>query len=278
MALLRLLLLLVSADAGPGCVVGNCAKELARCLVDPVCRPWMLCTPRCKENDLACQIRCGDLYKPTDSSAAGIEAFSRCAISEHHCVKRQELSCQVPQGDFSQRLDLSTLTGTWYVTRGWNPLFDCFDCQVHEFALQQGEKPLAGYLRYAVKKDLKCGAPHCEYLPREVHQSFAQDPQKPRHLVNHNNSAEEMHYSDDWYVLAARPDVYALVYYCGCNDACCGYAGAVLYTRSPSFGDLLPEHQAEVRQAVLEAKVDGFEFEGLCKPDASACSTELLQA
>ena len=30
MALLRLLLLLVSADAGPGCVVGNCAKELAR--------------------------------------------------------------------------------------------------------------------------------------------------------------------------------------------------------------------------------------------------------
>lgn len=53
----------------------------------------------------------------------------------------------------------------------------------------------------------------------------------------------------------------AEVYYCGCNDACCGYAGAVLYTRSPSFGDLLPEHQAEVRQAVLEAKVDGFEFE-----------------
>jgi len=47
-----------------------------------------------------------------------------------------------------------------------------------------------------------------------------------------------MHYMDDWYVLASRPNVYALIYYCGCNDACCGYAGAVLYTRSPRFEDL----------------------------------------
>lgn len=47
-----------------------------------------------------------------------------------------------------------------------------------------------------------------------------------------------MHYMDDWYVLAARVNVYTLIYYCGCNDACCGYAGAVLYTRSPHFEDL----------------------------------------
>ena len=47
-----------------------------------------------------------------------------------------------------------------------------------------------------------------------------------------------MHYMDDWYVLAARVNVYTLIYYCGCNDACCGHAGAVLYTRSPHFEDL----------------------------------------
>lgn len=54
--------------------------------------------------------------------------------------------------------------------------------------------------RYSVKKDLNCSAPNCEYLPREVHQSFAQDPQNPLHLVNHNNSAK------DGYTLAGMTD------------------------------------------------------------------------
>lgn len=34
------------------------------------------------------------------------------------------------------------------VTRGWNKIFDCFDGQVHDFRLEEGEKPLVG--------DLKC--------------------------------------------------------------------------------------------------------------------------
>lgn len=43
---------------------------------------------------------------------------------------------------------------------------------------------------------------------------------------------------DDWYILSARSNVYSLIYYCGCNDACCGYSGAVLYSKSPRFEDL----------------------------------------
>lgn len=232
----------------------------------------MFCTPRCPKNDLACQIRCGDLYKPTDGSASKIDEFSECSISEHHCVPQQKLTCSIPR-NAKGRLELNTLTGTWYVTRGWNPMFDCFDCQVHHFSLQQGAKPLLGDLKYAVKKDLTCTAPNCDYLPREVHQSFAQDPENPMHLINHNNSAKEMHYMDDWYVLASRPNVYALIYYCGCNDACCGYAGAVLYTRSPRFEDLSTQDVEEIKGAISGAEVHGFDFEGLCTPVASSCGS-----
>eukprot|EP00435_Cladocopium_sp_Y103_P070685 s33_g35.t2 len=213
------------AAANPGtCVATKCAGALARCLADSVGRPWM--------------IRCGDLYKPTDGSASKIDEFSECSISEHHCVPQQKLTCSIPR-NAKGRLELNTLTGTWYVTRGWNPMFDCFDCQVHYFSLQKGAKPLLGDLKYAVKKDLSCTAPNCDYLPRE-----------------------EMHYMDDWYVLASRPNVYALIYYCGCNDACCGYAGAVLYTRSPRFEDLSTQDVEEIKGAIRSAEVHGFDFEG----------------
>ncbi|CAK9007305.1 Violaxanthin de-epoxidase [Durusdinium trenchii] len=220
---------------------------LSWCLADAVCRRWIVCTPRCAQDDLPCQIRCGDLYKPTDASAERIDDFSECSISEHHCVAQRKLHCQRPERLPAGPLELQSLTGTWYITKGWNKLFDCFDCQVHHFSLQGGPKPLQGDLKYSVKKDLNCTGTvsHCEYLPREVHQSFAQDPANPMHLINHNNSAKEMHYMDDWYVLAARPDVYSLIYYCGCNDAVCGYAGSVLYTRSPHFEDLAPQDGCE---------------------------------
>ena len=48
-------------------------------------------------------------------------------------------------------------------------------------------------------------------------------------LWNHDN--EYLHYSDDWYILASKPDEYLLIYYKGNNDAWKGYGGATVYTR-----------------------------------------------
>ena len=101
----------------------------ARCLAESVCRPWMLCTPRCAQDDLQCQllghilrlvdvlrIRCGDLYKPTDGSSGKIDDFGTCAISEHHCVPQEQLSCHVPQRP-RRTFDLASLVGRWYATK-----------------------------------------------------------------------------------------------------------------------------------------------------------------
>jgi hypothetical protein len=89
-----------------------------------------------------------------------------------------------------------------YITRGWNALFDCFDCQHHVFSLNsssaEDNKPLHGDLKYAVKVNLSCTAPDCSYIPREVFQSFSQLPNETYHLQNHNNTLAEMHYADDW--------------------------------------------------------------------------------
>ena len=211
------------------CLLEHCAKQLIECQIDSVCRAWSSCNTMCGQS-LPCQIRCADLYKPTDATAAKINTFSECVISINHCVPQAKETCPVPANTL-KTLSLSSLAGSWYIPRGYNPMFDCFDCQHHNFTLGGASepKPLHGDLKYRVKEDLNCTYPHCTYLQREVFQNFAQtDVQLQGHLTNHNNSLAELHYSDDWYVLAARPDKYALIYYCGCNDATCGYRGAVL--------------------------------------------------
>jgi hypothetical protein len=155
-------------------------------------------------------------------------------------------------------------------------MFDCFDCQVHNFAVVTGAvKPLQGDLKYRVKTDLNCTYPDCNYLPREVHQNWVQDPSNSWHFINHNNSLAELHYADDWYVLAAKKDTYALIYYCGCNDATCGYEGAVLYTRTPALSGLTSSDVSQIRSAVGAAGIEGFDFKTMCAPDNRACAGTL---
>lgn len=51
----------------------------------------------------------------------------------------------------------------------------------------------------------------------------------PAYLRNDGN--EYLHYTDDWYILASKPDQYVVIYYRGNNDAWKGYGGATVYTR-----------------------------------------------
>ena len=271
-----------SAGFGPvvpgACVVAHCSAQLARCGLDSVCRRWQGCIFQCglSSASLPCQIRCADLYHPTDDTAAAIVAFSECAISTYHCVPQvgNASDCAAPKHtEQLPRFDVGAFApGVWYVTRGLNRLFDCFDCQVHNFSVHPADpanKTLHGALKYKVREDLNCTPPACPYIDRVVRQGFAQDPAVPAHLINHNNTLAEMHYSDDWYVLAARTGAYALVYYCGCNDASCGYGGAVLYTKSPVY-TLEPQDELDISNA-LEVQGVGFALADMCRPSNAAC-------
>eukprot|EP00946_MAST-07B_sp_MAST-7B-sp1_P003529 g3529.t1 len=267
-------LLVAAAAAQIACVLEHCALALAECEADATCRTWSTCNRECG-TDLSCQLRCADLYKPTNASSAKIDQFSECVISEHHCIPQVKEKCPLPaESALAKKFDLSaSLTGVWYITRGLNPHFDCFDCQLHTFkydpSVAPRNKPLHGDLKYNVKVDLNCtGSDNCTYLPREVFQSFGQDPHVAAHLENHNNSLAELHYSDDWYVLYAS-ETAVLIYYCGCNDATCGYSGSVLYSRTPKLPSG-PE-QSKISAAVEAAAIPGFTFDGMCSPDNWFC-------
>jgi len=245
------------------CLLKHCASPLVKCQRDVSCRKWMACDRRCGLDDIVCQTRCGDLHS-NDLS----DLLSQCMIGDWQCVAQRRETCTPPAPSaFANDFRLEMLTGHWFVTAGWNSLFDCFDCQSHFFSLDPHGR-LHGLLRYRVKERLDCSGASCRYIPRAVNQSWVVNPTVPGHLENYNNSL--LHYSDDWYVLSASP-THVLVYYCGCNDAWCSYKGSILYTRSPS---LPPDVVRPVMRAMAMANIPNYTFDSMCRPSNTFAGCE----
>lgn len=70
----------------------------------------------------------------------------------------------------------------------------------------------------------------------------------PAYLRNDGN--KYLNYTDDWYVLAQKPDEYAVIYYRGNNDAWKGYGGATVYTRCAPLHGIQKDPGSPRTQAV----------------------------
>lgn len=239
------------------CLLSQCQGALAACLADGTCLKDLVCLNTCngRPDEIECQLRCGDLY-----ADQATDTFNACAVSEKKCVP------QIPdKGSFpvpppcalDSKFDLSMFDGRWYITAGLNPLFDTFDCQVHYFGLPEPGK-LLGKISWRINK------PDNDWIQRETIQQFVQDPEQPAVLYNHDN--EYLHYQDDWYIVAAKPEQYVFVYYKGSNDAWDGYGGAVVYTREAQLPE---EYIPELRVA---AESVGLKWEDLKLTDNSCAA------
>lgn len=239
------------------CLLSSCQGALAKCIGDAECLKDLVCLNTCsgRPDETECQIRCGDLY-----ADQAVDAFNACAVSQKKCVPQrvdEGVFPVPPDCSLVQAFDVSQFQGRWYITAGLNPLFDTFDCQVHFFA-----SPKPGTL--AAKINWRIPKPRGQFIERSTMQMFKQEQQTPALLLNHDN--EYLHYQDDWYIIAQKPDEYVFVYYRGNNDAWKGYGGAVVYTRASSLPN---EYIPELREAAAKAGLDWDKFkltDNSCKP------------
>lgn len=240
-------------------MLGNCQAELAGCIADLGCLQNLVCLNSCNgaPDITACQLRCGDLYEDK-----AVTTFNSCALSRKQCVAQRvdaNLFPVPPDCALDTSFDLSKFTGTWNITAGLNPLFDTFNCQVHKFSMPEPGK-LVGEINWRIAKG---GPDDGDFLQRSTTQTFVQQ-ENPAILWNHGN--QYLHYEDDWYVIASKPDEYVFIYYKGNNDAWKGYGGAVVYTRAAS---LPQEYVPELRKAAEAAGVDWDKMkltDNTCKP------------
>ncbi|PHU00634.1 Violaxanthin de-epoxidase, chloroplastic [Capsicum chinense] len=170
------------------CLLKECRIELAKCIANPACAANVACLQTCnnRPDETECQIKCGDLFENSV-----VDEFNECAVSRKKCVPRKSDVGDFPVPNPSvlvQKFDMKDFSGKWFITRGLNPTFDVFDCQLHEFHTE--ENKLVGNLTWRIR------TPDGGFFTRSAMQKFVQDPKYPGILYNHDN--DYLHYQDDW--------------------------------------------------------------------------------
>lgn len=251
------------------CLFANCPGALAACLTDKTCAENLLCLQSCngRPDESECQIRCGDVY-----ASPAVEKFTKCAVSDKKCVKQRVEKGEtfpVPKdSSLVSDFNLKDFQGQWAITAGLNNLFDVFDCQVHQFRIEDSGM-LHGDIDWRIK--LTDG----DFIDRHAVQTFAQDPKKPGYLRNDNN--EFLNYTDDWYILGFKPDEYAVIYYKGNNDAWAGYGGCTVYTRALEFPE---KYLGEINQALAKMNLNLDEFKKVdnsCPPHPALTAVDRVE-
>jgi violaxanthin de-epoxidase len=256
----------MASDSGAivSCLFSKCQLPLAKCIANPRCLANVACINTCnnKEDEIGCQIKCGDLF---ENEVVG--EFNKCVVSDMGCVKQKPDNGQypVPAPDaLVSKFDTKLWNGRWYITAGQNKLFDIFPCQVHFFT-ETKPGTFYGKLNWRVEE------PDGEFFTRDALQQFVQDPEDPAHLVNHDN--EYLHYKDDWYIVDYADDdnkdgvpPFAFVYYRGSNDAWDGYGGVVVYTRDSKLPEsLIPRLRTAAQKVGFDFDKDFERVDNTCK-------------
>lgn len=248
-----------------GCLITKCQVPFLKCITNPKCLANVACINTCngKDDEIGCQIKCGDLF---ENEVVG--EFNKCAVSDMSCVPQQKDEGLYPEPSTETlvpKFDTKLWNGKWYITAGQNPLFDIFPCQVHFFTETSPGK-FFGKLNWLIEE------PDGETFNRDAVQQFVQDPKWPGHLVNHDN--EYLHYKDDWYIIDYEYDdnptntpPFAFVYYRGSNDAWDGYGGVVVYTRDAKLPEsLLPRLRDAAAKIGYDFDKDFTITDNSCRP------------
>lgn len=97
--------------------------------MDSVCRDNFQCAGACGNNS-TCTFMCSESYK-----SKAQDSLMYCMFQGHNCLTLPEpqpidnATCRNPASAVVGELELETMRGTWYVTNGYNPDYDCFACQ-----------------------------------------------------------------------------------------------------------------------------------------------------
>eukprot|EP00889_Picochlorum_renovo_P005806 jgi/Picre1/32836/NNA_008166.t1 len=197
----------------------------------------------------------------SSGSDVGVCVLKKCqkalagCLADPQCLENLRVDEGVypipPDCALDSAFDLSMFQGRWYITAGLNPLFDTFPCQEHYFASPKDSSDV-------VFAEINWRIPASDgkdFIQRSTMQRFVQTPDNPAILLNHDN--EFLHYEDDWYIIASKPDAYVFIYYRGQNDAWKGYGGATVYTRDAHLPE---EYIPELRQAAENAGLSWDDF------------------
>ena len=118
----------------PQCFADKCSVQTKACVNNPDCTKGLVCTAKCM-GDAQCTVGCFARFGNPD-----LDKVLSCTIEDAECIK---IALMKPGADGPLDAPLpprpiipvskSSLQGKWYKVMGWNPMYDCFDCQANTF-------------------------------------------------------------------------------------------------------------------------------------------------
>ncbi|XP_064605742.1 uncharacterized protein LOC135470636 [Liolophura sinensis] len=229
---------------------------MATCMMDSECRDAVMCINPCGSNQ-TCVFICLSSY-----ADAKFDAFMKCAVTDNQCVvltpPDHPVQCRKPTSVFTS-FTLADIQGPWYIVKGKNPIYDCFDCQISTYT--SGSLPYRG----SVREQYDARTVNGSVRRLEVTETVIQRNPMNGGVLNFNSTQDGLDHQEEFRVLDySQNHGYIFMYYCGGTGAWM-YEGAILYSRTPQ---LTPE---AMQQVTSSAAAHGYSFGDFCSPRTSDC-------
>mmetsp|Transcript_75335 Transcript_75335/g.149549 ORF Transcript_75335/g.149549 Transcript_75335/m.149549 type:complete len:503 (-) Transcript_75335:310-1818(-) len=253
----------------PECFAQSCKPEVEACAADGDCMKGLLCTAKCM-GDAQCAVGCFARYNDKT-----LEKVLQCTIEDAGCI---QIATQLPGPDSPfdapkppkalVKATPASMQGKWYKVLGFNPNYDCFECQRNSFAqggeaqrmlgkevaLDIGPSTAAVEVEYAMPRE-RLGMP-----PQTFHASllekleFDTDPGSVR-TAHTEGRMFGLTFWENWYVIGQnqpKEQDFRFVYYTG-KTLQNRYEGAFVYARKPELPQAaMPSIYKIAREAGLD--------------------------
>ena len=191
--------------AGPGCAA-HCTKQAYACAADDICKQNLECVAgNCDISNSTCTFTCSESYM-----SPKIDDLMSCMFVEYECAALpppdpiNNATCRDPT-NYITEVDTSLLNGDWYTIRGFNPLYDCYDC-----AIQTWTQAEDGSVVYDALFDM-LAFNGTKIWPLKT--MVGEDTTNPG-ILSLDGSENGLPDHQNWYVMHLTEDTF-VSYYCG---------------------------------------------------------------
>lgn len=233
-----------SVDAG--CFANECRPQLEACFSDKRCVKGAVCTAKCAGDTLCvqgCSAKYGDRL---------LDDFFQCTLQDKKCLKfdlggrafkagpDSLEDAPTPPAPIVEDFKPASLEGRWYKVLGWNPLYDCFDCQQNTFNKMADRDKLGVdvFFQIAIPDNAK-NATSVDYKTKETTEELVFDPIGSPRTASTQGELFGVSFWENWYVIGENKEdepEYKFIYYNG-HTIQNSYEGAFVYARTPTVPD-----------------------------------------
>jgi len=253
----------------PECFANSCKSQVEACANDGDCMKGLACTAKCM-GDAQCTVGCFARYND-----ANLERVLQCTIEDAGCIA---IATQAPGPDSAFdapvaphaliKASPASLQGRWYKVLGFNPNYDCFECQRNSFRAADG-KPASGAKTVAMDVKASTAAVEVEYaMPRErlgmptetFHATLNEKLEfdtvpGSRRTAHTEGKMFGLTFWENWYLIGEnkpKEAEFKFVYYTG-KTLQNRYEGAFVYARTPELPqNALPSIYKIARESGLD--------------------------